>query len=176
MIEQSVKDLWSLHAQGFYALDPTNLTLDAAGHAVMGAGISAVVRARWPEAPVRLGSWIAAYTSPGATPGRSLKAAECLGRLVFLDRAARLVYLPTKYYWRDGADLTLIKRGLAELAALLRAHSELRVALPRLGAGLGGLDWEGVVEPVVVAALDRPEFAGRVLLAAPRAKSGPILS
>jgi hypothetical protein len=168
VIEQSAEDLWALHTQGFYALDPTNLTLDAAGHAVMGAGISAVVRRRWPDAPARLGGWIAAYTSPGAKPGRALSAPECTGRLVFLDRTARLIYLPTKYNWRDKADLSLIRRSLSELASMLQAHPELRVALPRLGAGLGGLDWTTQVEPVLQAELDRPEFATRVVLAAPR--------
>lgn len=168
MIATSPLDLWSLHQAGFYACDPTNLTLDAAGRAVMGAGISRVVRERWPGAPERLGRWISAYSAPGVKPGQAARPDECTGRLVFLDRTARLVYLPTKYNWRERADLALIKRGLGELAALLRAHPDLRVALPRLGSGLGGLTWEDEVCPLLMAALDHPDISPRVVLATPR--------
>jgi hypothetical protein len=168
MIATSPQDLWSLHRAGFYVCDPTNLTLDAAGRAVMGAGISRVVRERWPGAPERLGRWISTYSAPGVKPGQAARPDECTGRLVFLDRGARLVYLPTKYHWRERADLALIERGLGELAALLRAHPDLRVALPRLGSGLGGLDWEGEVRPLLTVALDHPDISPRVVLATPR--------
>lgn len=60
-----------------------------------------------------------------------------------------VLLFPTKYHWKQKSDLTLIKRGLNYLRdnyAILEIES---LALPRLGCGLGGLDWSNQVEPLV---------------------------
>jgi O-acetyl-ADP-ribose deacetylase (regulator of RNase III) len=172
MRPESFADLWSLHAQGWYLVDPTNLTLNATGAAVMGAGISRAVAERYPQVPAELGRWISTYTAGAAEPicGRALSVAEVKGHLVFLDRAHRIVYLPTKYDWRASADLALIDRALGEVSTLLRAHHELTLALPRIGAGLGGRDWADEILPLVRRHLETPEFAERVLLVRPPAR------
>lgn len=56
-----------------------------------------------------------------------------------------LVMLPTKNHWRDMASLEMISAGLYNLAAFLptyisRGVPRKRIAMPMLGAGLGGLD------------------------------------
>lgn len=52
-----------------------------------------------------------------------------------------IINFPTKIHWKDRSQLSYIHAGLH---ALLRCIEELKlssVALPRIGCGLGGLDW-----------------------------------
>jgi len=172
MIAERRANLWTLYAQGWYVLDPINLTLDKSGSAVMGGGISRQVKDRFPSAPAELGAWISRYCVANSSTGtrisgRALRSGEVVGRVVFLDRKRRLVYLATKYDWRAPASPSLIERGLSELAGLLRAHGEVSLVLPRLGAGLGGLDWAKDVLPLVERHLDRPGLSERILLVRP---------
>ena len=45
----------------------------------------------------------------------------------------------------NSSRLTYIQTGTAELAAYLNDHPEIKsVAVPKLGCGLGGLDWQDV--------------------------------
>ncbi|MFE5334998.1 macro domain-containing protein [Isoptericola sp. NPDC056573] len=63
-----------------------------------------------------------------------------------------VVSFPTKEHWRSASRLAFVDDGLVDLAAVIRRHGIRSVAVPALGAGLGGLDW-GVVRPRIVAVL-----------------------
>ncbi|MFE6967946.1 macro domain-containing protein [Isoptericola sp. NPDC057653] len=63
-----------------------------------------------------------------------------------------VVNFPTKEHWRSASRLAFVDDGLVDLAAVIRAQGIRSVAVPALGAGLGGLDWADV-RPRVVAAL-----------------------
>lgn len=77
-----------------------------------------------------------------------------------------IINLPTKRHWQDKSRIEDIEAGLAALAAEVRARSIRSLAVPRLGCGLGGLDWQ-VVRPLIEQTfVDLPEV--RVLLYAPR--------
>lgn len=52
-----------------------------------------------------------------------------------------VVNFPTKRHWRSKARMEDIDSGLVALAALVHATGIRSVALPPLGAGLGGLPW-----------------------------------
>jgi O-acetyl-ADP-ribose deacetylase (regulator of RNase III) len=57
-----------------------------------------------------------------------------------------IVNFPTKHHWRNPSRLEDIRSGLDSLAAeidRLKIHS---IAIPALGCGLGGLDWQDVRE------------------------------
>lgn len=56
--------------------------------------------------------------------------------------------VPTKTLWRQGAKLDLIERGLKTLRGEARQKNKI-VVMPRIGSGLGGLDWEKQVRPLV---------------------------
>jgi O-acetyl-ADP-ribose deacetylase (regulator of RNase III) len=63
----------------------------------------------------------------------------------------RIVNFATKGDWRHKSQYAWIKSGLHELADFLTSDPHLfvaTVALPRLGCGLGGLDWRFVSEMV----------------------------
>lgn len=61
--------------------------------------------------------------------------------------------LPTKNRWIERSEYSTINTGMRELVKFL-LKSELRtVAIPRLGCGLGGLDW-GTVRKIVVGQVE----------------------
>lgn len=50
-----------------------------------------------------------------------------------------VVNFPTKPHWRDPSRLEWVVNGLQDLSSFLVSHSVQSIALPALGAGLGGL-------------------------------------
>ncbi|AXS83261.1 macro domain-containing protein [Marinobacter sp. Arc7-DN-1] len=76
-----------------------------------------------------------------------------------------IINFPTKQHWRDPSKLEWIDQGLADLRAVLAEKQILSVAIPPLGCGLGGLDWE-LVKPRIEDAL--ADLAGtRILIFEP---------
>jgi len=76
-----------------------------------------------------------------------------------------IINFPTKRHWRDKSKIEDIESGLAALAREVRERGIPSVAIPRLGCGLGGLDWR-MVRPLIEAAFaSQPKV--RVVLYAP---------
>lgn len=76
------------------------------------------------------------------------------GRMFITDTQALLgprwiVNFPTKQHWRDPSRMDWVRSGLQDLRRFLLDADVQSVALPALGAGLGGLSW-----PVVRAEID----------------------
>jgi O-acetyl-ADP-ribose deacetylase (regulator of RNase III) len=71
----------------------------------------------------------------------------------------------TKDHWRDKSRLEWIVKAGAELADCRRKLGPVNVAVPALGCGLGGLDWDDV-RRVLTASLE-PLDGVRVLIFAP---------
>ncbi len=59
-----------------------------------------------------------------------------------------IVNLPTKRHWADDSRCEDIEAGLKALKAYLLLQGPVRVAVPALGCGNGGLDWE-TVKPMI---------------------------
>ena len=55
-----------------------------------------------------------------------------------------IVNFPTKDHWRDGSHLGDIRTGLESLVAELDRLRIRSIAIPALGCGLGGLNWQEV--------------------------------
>ena len=53
-----------------------------------------------------------------------------------------LLLFPTKDHWRNPSKIEWIKEGLKRIA--LNSHNFESIAIPPLGCGLGGLQWEQV--------------------------------
>lgn len=64
-----------------------------------------------------------------------------------------ILNFPTKRDWRDPSDIRLIEKGLQELKEKYKEWGITSAAFPRLGCGLGGLDWN-VVGPLMHQYLD----------------------
>ena len=69
------------------------------------------------------------------------------------------VFFATKYHWKDNSDIELIESGLIQIrndienGSLLSNHypsnNPLTIAFPKIGCGLGNLDWSEV-KPLIV--------------------------
>ena len=128
MIEYKTGDLLAEKA------DALVNTVNCVGH--MGAGIALQFRKAWPE---NFWAYAAACRDGEVRPGRMF---------VFeTDQLAPLRYIinfPTKRHWRDRSRLEDIDAGLEALVAEINRLRIGSVAVPPLGAGLGGLPWEEV--------------------------------
>jgi O-acetyl-ADP-ribose deacetylase (regulator of RNase III) len=68
-----------------------------------------------------------------------------------------IINFPTKGHWRDASRLADIKMGLDDLRLVIGVREIRSVAVPALGCGLGGLDWDEVL-PLITGALgDLPD-------------------
>jgi O-acetyl-ADP-ribose deacetylase (regulator of RNase III) len=57
-----------------------------------------------------------------------------------------IVNFPTKHHWRNASRLEDIRSGLDSLTAEINRLGIHSIAIPALGCGLGGLDWQVVRE------------------------------
>ncbi|MCP3138181.1 macro domain-containing protein [Pyxidicoccus xibeiensis] len=55
-----------------------------------------------------------------------------------------IINFPTKRHWRDKSRYEDIEAGLLALKSYLKSYGQVRVAIPALGCGHGGLEWERV--------------------------------
>ncbi|MDO4229694.1 MAG: macro domain-containing protein [Capnocytophaga sp.] len=55
-----------------------------------------------------------------------------------------IVNFPTKTTWRKPSEYIYIEEGLKDLVKIIKEKNIKSIAIPRLGAGNGGLDWEEV--------------------------------
>jgi O-acetyl-ADP-ribose deacetylase (regulator of RNase III) len=87
-----------------------------------------------------------------------------------------IINFPTKQHWRGNSKYAFIQSGLKALIAEVRHRGIRSIAIPPLGCGLGGLDWNRVRPMIEAAFLELPNV--EVLLfepaGAPEAKNMPI--
>src|ERR1035438_6237373 len=55
-----------------------------------------------------------------------------------------IINFPTKRHWRGRSRIEDIENGLGALVKEIRARGIRSIAIPPLGSGLGGLDWNSV--------------------------------
>src|SRR5271155_44267 len=63
-----------------------------------------------------------------------------------------IINFPTKQHWRAPSRIEWIEQGLTDLRHFIEEYSIRSIALPPLGSGNGGLDWQQV-RPLIVGAL-----------------------
>ena len=103
---------------------------------VMGRGIALQFRKAWPE---NFKAYEAACRKKEVRPGRMFVFET--GQSV---SPRYIINFPTKRHWRDKSRIEDIEAGLETLVAVVLARGIRSIALPALGAGLGGLDWADV--------------------------------
>jgi O-acetyl-ADP-ribose deacetylase (regulator of RNase III) len=69
-----------------------------------------------------------------------------------------VINFPTKRHWRGKARIEDIEKGLEALVGEVRSRAIRSLAIPPLGAGLGGLDWAVVRPRIEEAILALPEI------------------
>lgn len=128
MIETN-KSLWHPDFDDFWRAIPTNCQVDSRNHLIMGKGLAKQAAERYPR--------LAQYLGMEAMNGRYF---------VFVE-PEKLIAFPTKYHWREPSSLKLIEEGLQALVSIIQTD---KIVSPRLGCGLGGLDWDSDVKPLVL--------------------------
>ena len=113
-----------------------------------GRGLACAFRGRFPE---NHEAYQAACRRNELVPGRLFVF------LTGLDQPECIVNFPTKRYWRLPSKLGYIDAGLGDLVNLVQTRGIQSIAVPALGCGLGGLDWDEVRPLIVKAALLMPE-------------------
>lgn len=108
---------------------------------VMGAGLARQVANRWPAC---VESYRVACRDRILRPGTVLTWRRPDGGIIF--------QAPTKHHWRDPSDVDLVRQTIDALFAQADRLKLAELHLPALGCGLGGLSWQGQVEPLVSAA------------------------
>lgn len=63
-----------------------------------------------------------------------------------------IINFPTKRHWKGKSRIEDIVAGLDELVAVIQRYAIRSIAIPPLGSGLGGLDWQQV-KPLIEAAV-----------------------
>lgn len=73
-----------------------------------------------------------------------------------------ILHFPTKHRWREPSSLRLIEWGLQQFRRDERSYTT--TAFPALGCGLGGLDWETQVYPLMERYLSKAGIDATVYL------------
>jgi len=114
---------------------------------VMGKGVALEFKQRW---PANYKFYKKVCASKKLEPGKILVFDT---QELFDDRGPRyLVNFPTKTHWRSKSKLSYVDEGLDTLVEEIRKHKIRSIALPPLGCGNGGLDWQDV-KPLIVEKL-----------------------
>lgn len=103
---------------------------------VMGRGIALQFRNAFPD---NFAAYAAACKRDEMQPGRMLVFET--GRLT---GPRYIVNFPTKRHWRGNSRIEDIEAGLLDLQRVIRRNGIRSIAIPPLGSGLGGLDWNDV--------------------------------
>jgi len=125
---------------------------------IMGRGIALQFRKAFPEC---FKQYKALCDRKGLHPG-TLQVCD-LNRF---ENPRLVINFPTKRHWKGKSKLEDIEAGLKALVELVRARHIHSIAVPPLGCGLGGLDWEEVRPRIEQAFADLAEV--RVLVFEPK--------
>ncbi len=102
----------------------------------MGRGIALQFKQAWPD---NFKAYAAACRRQEVRPGRMFIFET--GRL---GNPRYIINFPTKRHWRGKSRIEDIETGLEALVAEIKARGICSIAIPPLGAGLGGLPWAEV--------------------------------
>ncbi|MGO1788388.1 MAG: type II toxin-antitoxin system antitoxin DNA ADP-ribosyl glycohydrolase DarG [Sphingobacterium sp.] len=68
-----------------------------------------------------------------------------------------IINFPTKEHWRSPSEISYIQQGLEALKESIKEYNIKSLAIPPLGCGNGGLDWN-MVKPMIIGALGELEI------------------
>jgi len=125
---------------------------------VMGKGIALQFKQAFPE---NFAHYAKTCKAGQMQPGRVL-VFETGGML----NPKYIINFPTKRHWKGKSKMEDIESGLVDLIAQVRRLDIRSIAVPPLGAGLGGLSWQEVRKRIESAFTELPDV--RVLLFEPK--------
>jgi len=100
---------------------------------VMGRGIALQFKKAWPE---NFKAYVSACRHKKVQPGKMFVYKTCQ-----VNNPRYIINFPTKRHWRGKSRIEDIEAGLRALAEEIQRLGIRSIALPPLGCGLGGLEW-----------------------------------
>ena len=125
---------------------------------VMGRGIALQFKNAYPK---NFKAYEAACQRQEVQPGRMFVYAT--GELA---NPRFIINFPTKRHWRGNSRMEDIESGLIDLVEVIRRNNIQSIAIPPLGSGLGGLEWDDVRPRIEKALAALPQV--KVLLYEPK--------
>jgi len=134
---------------------------------VMGKGVALEFKKRW---PANFKAYKKLCDAKKLQPGQMFVFDT---NELFASEGPRfLVNFPTKAHWRSKSQLSYVEDGLDALAQSIRDHRIKSIAIPPLGCGNGGLDWNDV-KPLILSKLSALEDVSIVVFAPKEAADEP---
>lgn len=132
---------------------------------VMGKGIALQFKNKWPE---NFKAYETACKAGQVRPGKMF-----LFDAGAIARPNIIINFPTKEHWRGKSKISFIRDGLVDLIAQVERLKIRSIAIPPLGCGNGGLEWDDVRPMIVAAFADLPDVDARLFepSGAPAAKT-----
>jgi G:T/U-mismatch repair DNA glycosylase/O-acetyl-ADP-ribose deacetylase (regulator of RNase III) len=121
---------------------------------VMGKGLAKQFKDRFPEC---VPPYEEACARESLVPGRLILVRTLVQPDLFSANRPAVILFPTKKHWRGKSQLKWIEAGLQELKSSYRDWGIRSVAMPQIGCGLGGLNWEDV-KRIIVRFFDQEEL------------------
>ncbi|XOY31323.1 macro domain-containing protein [Proteus cibi] len=107
---------------------------------VMGRGIALQFKKAWPD---NFNAYALACKNKALTPGVMF-----IYEIPKATNPRFIVNFPTKRHWRNASCIEDIEAGLITLVDEIKQRKIKSIAIPPLGAGLGGLEWPLVYEKI----------------------------
>lgn len=105
---------------------------------VMGKGVALQFKRRFPE---NYRAYVEACKAEQVEIGQMFVTELPSG---FDDGLRYIINFPTKRHWRGGSRVSYIEAGLEDLLKVVRERNIRSIAIPALGCGNGGLDWDEI--------------------------------
>ncbi|MGL4584766.1 MAG: type II toxin-antitoxin system antitoxin DNA ADP-ribosyl glycohydrolase DarG, partial [Flavobacterium sp.] len=108
---------------------------------VMGKGIALQFKKQFPEN-------FKAYKKACDTNGIAIGKLFIFEEETLLTGKKTIVNFPTKTTWRKSSEYSYVEEGLKELVNFIQDYNIQSIAIPALGAGNGGLEWNEVKKKI----------------------------
>lgn len=132
----------------------TNGVIKQNGDLVMGAGLALEFKKRWPNLPAELGKWVKVMGNIPAAIAKPINVSSVGVFTPGVSKTLILISFPTKHHFKDNSCLQLIQTSAHHLINWADKLKLSHVALTRPGCGLGRLNWDYEVRPILSNILD----------------------
>lgn len=126
------QDLWHFHDLGNWICVTTNSSVKKDGRLVMGGGCALEAAIRVPQLERFLGDHVLRF-----------------GNICAVYTPEKIISFPTKGKVQYDSTTRLIESSARRLVQIVSVMKIDEIYIPRPGCGLGGLDWNGEVKPIL---------------------------
>lgn len=137
--------IYSLTNFNIFDLDADTLVNPVNLMGVMGKGLALQFKEKFPENFIMYKEWCVDSPEIGSI-------------FIWRENNKYIINFPTKIHWKDPSKLEYIEESTITLADwIINVDKEFeikKIAIPKVGCGLGGLDWK-TVKPKIIEILNR---------------------